>query len=107
MPEVGSLREDALRSPERLAALAATALMDSAPEEPFDRFTRMAARLLGVPVALVSLVDDHRQFFKSAVGLPEPWASLRETPSELPALILIDSYQRLGERATTLASTGV
>ena len=34
----------------------------------------------GVPVAMVSLVDDHRQFFKSQHGLPEPWASRRETP---------------------------
>ena len=32
------------------------------------------------PVALVSLVDADRQFFKSCLGLPEPWASARETP---------------------------
>jgi len=55
-------------------------LLDSPAEAAFDRFTRLAAKWLGVPVALVSLVDDHRQFFKSAVGLPEPWASRRETP---------------------------
>ncbi len=40
----------------------------------------MAARYVNAPVALVSLVDDQRQFFKSAVGLGEPWASRRETP---------------------------
>ena len=40
----------------------------------------MAARLLGAPVALISLVTDDRQFFKSATGLPEPWASRRDAP---------------------------
>ena len=64
----------------RLAELVRLRLLDTPPEEPFDRLTRLAARVLGAPVALVSLVDDHRQFFKSAFGLPEPWASRRETP---------------------------
>src|SRR5512145_2434381 len=70
------------RSPpsDRLAALRRTALLDTPPEEGFDRLTRMAARLLGAPVALISLVTDDRQFFKSATGLPEPWASRRGTP---------------------------
>src|SRR5262245_12739539 len=54
--------------------------MDSPPEESFDRFTRLASRWFNTPVALVSLVDRDRQFFKSAVGLPEPWMSRRETP---------------------------
>jgi GAF domain-containing protein len=64
----------------RLAALARTGLLDSPAEEPFDRLTRLAARIIKAPVALVSLVDRERQFFKSAVGLPEPWRSRRETP---------------------------
>lgn len=70
----------AVRSGRRLEALDSTALLDSAAEEDFDRFTRLVAHLLNVPVALVSLVDNDRQFFKSAVGLAEPWASARETP---------------------------
>jgi PAS domain S-box-containing protein len=69
-----------LGAPERLAAVRRTALLDSPPEEAFDRLTRMAARLLGAPVALVTLVAEDRQFFKSATGLPEPWASCREGP---------------------------
>ena len=73
-------RANAVSDFERLAALQRTALLDSPAEDSFDRLTRLARRLLGVPVALVSLVDDHRQFFKSADGLAEPWASLRETP---------------------------
>lgn len=54
--------------------------MDSGPEERFDRLTRLVALTLSVPVALVSLVDTRRQFFKSTYGLPEPWNSERETP---------------------------
>ena len=65
---------------ERLAALRDADLLDTPAEEAFDRFTRLASRLLRVPVALVSLVDADRQFFKSAVGLPEPWATWRQTP---------------------------
>lgn len=64
----------------RLSSLEATGLLDSPPEESFDRCTRLASRVLEAPVALISLVDDHRQFFKSQIGLPEPWASDRESP---------------------------
>jgi GAF domain-containing protein len=64
----------------RLDELTRLSLLDTPPEESLDRLTRLAARLLAVPVALVSLVDGDRQFFKSAVGLPEPWASARQTP---------------------------
>lgn len=69
-----------LTRPDRLAALRRTALLDTPPEEEFDRLTRMAARLLGTPVSLISLVAEDHQFFKSAIGLPEPWASRRVTP---------------------------
>ena len=68
------------RTRERLAALQQTSLLDTPPEEAFDRLTRLATTVLRVPVALVSLVDGNRQFFKSCVGLPEPLASLRQTP---------------------------
>ena len=71
---------DPLRNPERLAALAETGLPDSGPEEAFDRLTRMVTRLLGVPVSLVSLVDDRRQFFKSLQGLRGPTSVARQTP---------------------------
>lgn len=65
---------------DRLKALYQTELMDSGPEERFDRLTRLVATTLSVPVALVSLVDTKRQFFKSTYGLPEPWKTERETP---------------------------
>ena len=60
-----------------MTLVSAARLLDTPPEEAFDRLTRLAARLLGAPVALVTLADDDRVFFKSAMGLPEPWASRR------------------------------
>ena len=54
--------------------------MDSAPEEAFDRLTRLAAKFLNVPVVLVSLVDNERQFFKSNQGTPADLPLPRETP---------------------------
>jgi PAS domain S-box-containing protein len=71
---------DPLTDAERLAALDASGLLDSAAEEAFDRLTRLASRVLNVPVALVSLVTSDRQFFKSAFGLSSPWDICRETP---------------------------
>ncbi|MGQ3054415.1 MAG: sensor domain-containing diguanylate cyclase [Roseateles sp.] len=62
----------------RLLALRALRLLDSAPEERFDRITRLARRLFDMPIALVSLVDGERQWFKSAAGLDIP-----QTPRDI------------------------
>jgi GAF domain-containing protein len=69
-----------VRNISRLAALQRTGLLDTPPDAAFDRLTRLATKMVNAPAALVSLVDSDRQFFKSAVGLPEPWNSRRETP---------------------------
>ena len=69
-----------MHAPGRLRELRRTQLLDSPPEESFDRLTRLTSTVLNVPVALVSLVDDDRQFFKSCLGLPQPWAVQRQTP---------------------------
>ena len=55
--------------PDRLETLRSLSILDTPPEERFDRLTRMAKRLFGVPIALVSLVDENRQWFKSCIGL--------------------------------------
>jgi PAS domain S-box-containing protein len=70
----------AVREAARLAALRRLHLLDSPTEAAFDRLTNLAARIIHAPAALVSLVDMDRQFFKSSVGVAEPWASRRETP---------------------------
>jgi diguanylate cyclase (GGDEF)-like protein/PAS domain S-box-containing protein len=53
----------------RLAALRSYCVLDSPPEPIFDHLTRIGAALFQVPVVLISLVDEHRQFFKSVTGL--------------------------------------
>ncbi|AIT08417.1 diguanylate phosphodiesterase (plasmid) [Sphingomonas taxi] len=53
----------------RLDALAQLKLLDTPPSESFDRITRMASQIFGLPVAAVSLTDRDRQWFKSRVGI--------------------------------------
>ena len=62
----------------RLKTLVSLNILDTPPEERFDRLTRMAKRMFGVPIALVSLVDENRQWFKSCVGL-----DVTETPRDI------------------------
>ncbi|MFB9954994.1 PP2C family protein-serine/threonine phosphatase [Cellulomonas denverensis] len=57
---------------DRLAALHRLGLLDTPPEDRFDRVTRLAQRMLQVPLAFVSLVDTDRLFFKSRQGSPDP-----------------------------------
>lgn len=54
---------------ERLAALFALLLLDTPPEERFDKIVAFAAEEFEVPIALISLLDTDRQWFKAAVGL--------------------------------------
>ena len=71
---------NSLSDPQRLAALRRATLLDRQSDEGFDRIARLARTVLRVPVALVSIVDVDRQIFKGRAGLPEPWATSRETP---------------------------
>ncbi len=63
---------------ERLRALRRLEVLDTGADERFDRITRLVAELLDVPIALVSLVDEDRQWFKSSVGIDDT-----ETPREV------------------------
>ena len=70
----------AVRDPDRLQAVRNSGLLDTPAEERFDRLTRVAAHALRAPVALITVVEDDRQFVKSSIGLTEPWHSKREMP---------------------------
>jgi EAL domain-containing protein (putative c-di-GMP-specific phosphodiesterase class I) len=62
----------------RLLALNSYAILDTPEEDVFDEFVRLAASIIGTPVALVSLVDGNRQWFKAKVGL-----TATETPRDM------------------------
>ncbi|MFZ4729319.1 MAG: sensor domain-containing diguanylate cyclase [Pseudanabaena sp.] len=62
----------------RVAALLSLDILDTEPEERFDRLTRIAKRLFKVPIALVSFVDINRQWFKSCQGL-----EVKEMPRDI------------------------
>jgi GAF domain-containing protein len=70
--------EAAIHDPARLAEVEASGLLDTAAEEIFDELTREASRRLGAPLAMLTVVDEYRDYVKSHVGLPEPYATNRE-----------------------------
>src|ERR1700722_16152816 len=64
-------------SPERIETLEAYRILDTPPERAFDEITELAASLCNAPMAVITLVDAARQWFKSEVGV-----GVRETPIE-------------------------
>ena len=62
----------------RLDALRRYRLLDTGPEQALDDLTVLAAHICDAPISLISLVDEHRQWFKSNVG----WA-IGETPRDI------------------------
>jgi diguanylate cyclase (GGDEF)-like protein len=80
VPGRGSDLTGRIRDAARLAALRELELLDAPPDESIDRLTRLATKLLRVPVSLVSLVDADRQFFLSQQGLEGDFARARQSP---------------------------
>jgi EAL domain-containing protein (putative c-di-GMP-specific phosphodiesterase class I)/GGDEF domain-containing protein len=95
----------------RLAALQDLRLLDTPASESFDRITRMASQLFGLPSAAVSLTDHDRQWFKSRVGIdvasmPREGAPCGEVTDTRNALVLPDIAQDPAYRDTPLARSG-
>jgi diguanylate cyclase (GGDEF)-like protein len=77
-PPSEAIVQSKIADPKRLDALQRIALLDTPREESFDRLTRLRAKLIEVPATFVSLVDQNRDFYKSAFGFGEPLASVRQ-----------------------------
>jgi len=96
----------------RLDALRKLDLLDTPPNEAFDRITRMAAQLFNLPVAAVSLTDVDRQWFKSRVGvehcsIPREKAPCGEVANTSRMLVIPDLQRDDCYRDSHLAATGV
>jgi EAL domain-containing protein (putative c-di-GMP-specific phosphodiesterase class I)/GGDEF domain-containing protein len=96
----------------RLDALRKLDLLDTPPNEAFDRITRMAAQLFKLPVAAVSLTDVDRQWFKSRVGvdhcsIPRDKAPCGEVANTARMLVIPDLQLDACYRDSHLAASGV
>lgn len=98
-----SIDDEAMLEVQRQLALNDYGVVDTPPEEGFDRLTRLASNLLDTPIALVSLLDGTRQWFKSRVGVdatetPRAWAfcdhAIRQTGVFVVADASLDSRFR-------------
>lgn len=102
-----STREDA-----RLDALVRLNLLDTPPSETFDRITRTASQLFGLPIAAVSLTDSTRQWFKSRVGvdhdsIPRHKAPCAEVTDSSELLVISDLRANQCYSTSLLASQGI
>ena len=97
---------------ERLNALRALDLLDTPPSESFDRITRMAAQIFGLPIAAVSLTDTDRQWFKSRVGIdhweiPREIAPCGEVAESCGTLVIRDILSDDVYKHSNLAKSGI
>ena len=98
----------------RIEDLHSFKVLDTPEEESFDAMTRLAARLFGVPIALVSLVDKDRQWFKSSHGLdadqtPRDQAFCTYAILEPEPLIVLDAtlYDRFKDNPLVTGELGI
>lgn len=100
------------REPIRLATLRQLNLLDTPPNESFDRITRLAAQLFDLPIAAVSLTDENRQWFKSRVGvdhweIPRDKACCAEVTDTSEILVIRDLLASSRYQDSVLADSGI
>lgn len=96
----------------RLFALKQLNLLDTAPSDSFDRITRMASQLFGLPISAVSLTDSDRQWFKSRVGvdhreIPRDKAPCAQVCDSAEVLVIPDLLASNYYQDSHLANTGI
>lgn len=106
-----------IHSPERLAAVHRSGLLDSPPEDSFDSLTDLATRLLKVSASFISIVDGKRDFYKSQAGFGAPLCDTRQvegrtfchfTLDRRDALVIDDTHSDpVWKSVATVESLGV
>ena len=96
----------------RLQALKQLRLLNTPPAESFDRITRMASQLFGLPIAAISLTDCDRQWFKSRVGIdhweiPRERAPCGEVADTTSSLVIPDLLEHPIYQSSLLAQSGI
>jgi EAL domain-containing protein (putative c-di-GMP-specific phosphodiesterase class I)/GGDEF domain-containing protein len=96
----------------RLSALQQLGLLDTGPSESFDRITRMASQIFGLPIAAVSLTDRDRQWFKSRVGvdhtsIPRDKAPCAAVAESRDLLVVPDLLADPWYKDSVLAQSGI
>ena len=98
---------------DRLQALDQYGVLDTLPEQAFDRITALAADMFDAPIALVSLIDETRQWFKSRHGLdvestPRTWAFCAHAIDQAPGstFVVEDASQDIRFAANPLVTGG-
>lgn len=112
-----ALVQSTIDDPQRLKAVRQLSLLDTPNEACFDRLTRLGAKLTGAPATFISLVDQHRDFYKSNFGFGEPLATARELDgrtfchyaiaSQGPLVLDDVSQQTVYRHVPTVQSLGV
>jgi len=92
---VGPDVSQAISDPRRLAAVHASGLLDTPPEEPFDRLARLAAVALDAPLAFATIVDDRRSYWKSTVGVTGEDAPCEQSVEESFCQYVVGSGEAL------------
>lgn len=96
----------------RLDALYKLNLLDTSPSESFDRITRMASQIFGLPISAISLTDRDRQWFKSRIGvehmsIPRERAPCAQVAESAEAVLIPDLLADDRYRASLLAGQGI